>query len=473
MISLFKSLYNQGLIVEAYDIPVKAAEFNTLRLKIPNLNKLTNDQFAEFVDWLNNAVFDGVDEGDKIVFCGTIEKDFKIPRYLATAVQNSKLPDFIELHDFKGTDGSICIKYTENNREKVGKIAQMGNGSYGRVTTREQEMATCLAWNALIMEVDNIKDYDGRTKKSIIDSPKELKQLVSELGENICNGDWIKSIQFQIGAIQRFLKSRGLNWTDYRMCRYGHEDYISKSGVPMESYVGAAHEKFVKAYMDLIARQDDENNQKVQKDNFDPSDVILYKRNNINSIVKKFGEMSSAAKSATTSESILELYRKMYADNELFGISLKKMASGGSYQVFNISKQTADSNIKIESVTNNKKSTSNAHQAELAITGKFNLSGVSDPDDPEYNLITNKVIATVRSFGDSNGMDIKEESGPAIGKVPVRIWTKALNVNANDLDAAIAEFEKWTVEEKWPALAEIVAAGMKNGPWCLPFILIH
>lgn len=450
MKQLFESLCE---ILEKYNASVSS--FAELAGKCKPWDNLTSNDQTELENLLS-PIFDG----EILLIVSDQQEKFKIPRYLAAKIDALILPPNITIEKGKlDTDRTIKVN---------GKVvAVTGTGSIGRVSTAAQELATCVVWNAFVEE---IKMADGFKFK--LGRANDIKAVVSDLSTDF-DASWISSFKEQIICIWDFLQSRGLSWEEiskYRACRYGGADYIdSDDDKAMRCKTGKAHEKFVNAYMGMIKRLT--GDKRVQKDNFDPSDILIYMPHE--GVLQKFEELANECKTAESSELILEEYRKMFTDKILFGISLKKCAGVGKYELFNISSKTANQAVKITSVSNNKKETSKAHCAELLVRGNFNLAGVSDPKYPEKDIQEREVIVSLRSFGNSNAMDVKEAKGPAIGKVPVRMWTKELQVDESDLDGAITKFEQYINKKHWPALAQLIAGGMKNGPWCLPFVLIH
>lgn len=455
MKSLQESLEEQvRSILEKYNASVDS--FAGLAGNCKPWDKLSaDDQTA--IEELLTPIFDG----DITLIISDKQEAFKIPRYLAPKLDSLNWPENIECKKGpKETDRAIIV----NGR----KVALTGSGSIGRVTTAAQELATCVVWNAFVEEV-KMMDGSGFALGRVDD----IKELVGELSEDF-DPAWIASFKEQILCIKGFLESQGImGWdkiSQYRACRYGGADYIDdENDRAMRCKTGKAHEKFVNAYMDMIKRLT--GDKRVQKDNFDPSDILIYKPHE--GVLQTFNRLAIQCKTAESSEAILDEYRKMFADKELFGISLKKCDGAGKFEIFNISAKTAEQAVDITKVSNNKKPTSQAQSAELFVEGNFNLAGVSDPEHPEQDIQSRKVIVSLRSFGKSNAMDVKEAKGPAIGKVPVRMWTKELGVAESDLPRAVEIFETYTDKSKWGALVSLISGGMKNGPWCLPFVLIH
>jgi hypothetical protein len=190
-------------------------------------------------------------------------------------------------------------------------------------------------------------------------------------------------------------------------------------------------------------------------------------------VMNIFNKLKTQCTKDTSSEDMIEAYRELFNKNLMFGISLKKCSGKGSYELFNLGRQS-DGSVRVTKVENwRDKTHSSANQSQLKVMGSFNLSGISDPDDPEKHIQEKEVLVTLRSFGGSNAMDVKETSGPAIGKVPVRMWTSALKVQEKDLEGAIKKFDEFVDKKHYKELADLIAGGMKNGPWCLPFVLIH
>lgn len=453
MKSLQESLEdNLSAIFEKYNASVDS--FDELTGHCAPWDKLSQTRQDELTNILT-PIFDG----DISLIISDKNERFKIPRYLASKLDQIEWPSGIEcIKGEKETDRTIKVD---------GKtIAVTGTGSIGRVTTAAQELATCVVWNAFVEEIKMANGFNFALGKA-----NDIKEIIAELSGDFDSG-WIASFKEQILCIKGFLESQGIYWDEmvqYRACRYGGADYKDDDDAAMRSKTGKAHEKFVNAYMDMIKRLTGDT--RVQKDNFDPSDILIYKPHE--GVLQTFERLAEQCKTAESSEKILEEYRKMFANKELFGISLKKCTGTGKFEIFNISSKTANQAVKITSVSNNKKATSKAQGAELLVEGNFNLAGVSDPEHPEKDIQTRKVIVSLRSFGKSNAMDVKEEKGPAIGKVPVRMWTKELGCQEKDLDRAVEIFETYTDKSKWKALSSLIAGGMKNGPWCLPFVLIH
>jgi hypothetical protein len=450
MISLSESLVCRP-ILEKYNASVD--NFGDLPGKSAPWDAMTSDEQAVATEWLKKVF------GDEVCLIVSDKQEvIKIPRYLAPRIDSTKHGPEIEVQVGAGTDRSLYIV----RGAKRHKFAVTGSGSIGRVTTAAQESATCLIWNAFVLD-PAAEHFDIKSKQQVADCVRDL------------SGDfdaaWINSFQEQIQAIITFMLSRGIKKDDiikYRACRYGEKDLLLPGGKKEDTKTGKAHEEFLKAYMDKIEA---ETGDRGQKDNFDPSDIVLYLPGE--GVMNIFNKLKTQCTKDTSSEDMIEAYRELFNKNLMFGISLKKCSGKGSYELFNLGRQS-DGSVRVTKVENwRDKTHSSANQSQLKVMGSFNLSGISDPDDPEKHIQEKEVLVTLRSFGGSNAMDVKETSGPAIGKVPVRMWTSALKVQEKDLEGAIKKFDEFVDKKHYKELADLIAGGMKNGPWCLPFVLIH
>jgi hypothetical protein len=110
--------------------------------------------------------------------------------------------------------------------------------------------------------------------------------------------------------------------------------------------------------------------------------------------------------------------------------------------------------------------------ARLKVTGQFNTSRLPDSTG-EGQFKTKTIIVTMRTFGSgSMDIDIKEENAICpIGKCPRYIWNK-FRSKYLEVDE-VSVFKSLYDNENWDYLRDVISGGMKNGPWCLPFILIH
>ena len=124
------------------------------------------------------------------------------------------------------------------------KIFETGSGSVGRVSTEQQEMATCIVWDSVHNGID-INDAVYRIEGGF-------------------DSEWKETFKKQVNVISKYLKSFGLNPSDYRLVRFGQDE------------LGKMYKKFITAYTKQISGR---------KDNHDPSDVLLYSVKDLNNII--------------------------------------------------------------------------------------------------------------------------------------------------------------------------------------------
>lgn len=450
-------------IFEAYDSAIETLDGpNGLdSIKCAPWNDIESPDHKEaIINWLKEVFGD-----DVFIIVSNKGEAFKIPRYLAQKL-DSGCPNCIEVRRGRKRPTDRDIYYIGETKKK--KIALTGSGSIGRVKTAHQELATCYIWNAF---AESLKEQDDTTFKMNED---EIKGIIEVISTDF-NKSWIKSFQEQISAILEFLAFRGISTpqqiSQYRAARYGGTDYVDDDGEERFFKTGKAHADFVNEYMKVISDQ----GERVQKDNYDPSDILLYVPGE--GVLQELNKMKSECKKLAAAEDgpaqIVETYRKLYNENKLFGLSLKQCTGKGSFELFNINAQSKDS-VQIKSV---QKVGTGENYTKLEVHGSFNFSGVPDPDGSGGHLVEDTVLCTFRSFGSANGMDVMKTTGPALGKVPARMWRAKLDIKETgkeeELREGIAALAEYTDKKHWNDLKELLQGGIKNGPWCLPFILIH
>lgn len=425
--------------------------------------------FNQIKNWLESLFPTPSDISFMVASSGEV---FKIPRYTYQAIDDTELPSCLTVEIGKSSPSDRAIYY-QREGEKRKRIAQTGDGSAGRVSTESQESATCLIWNKFVDSLDNKQEA-----KFMMDRD-HMEEVIGDFAADM-DGSWYNSFMYQITSILDFLKSCGIKKAEdikkYRACRFGGDAYVDNTGEMRTSKTGKAYSKFVDNYMTLLAKTV-LGGQKPRKDNYDPSDIVIYKADPPG-ISAKMVELANLAKDYDSANDVCDAYRKFFATNTLFGVSLKKCAGKGTYDVFNIYPQDKNS-VRITEVIDvtGKK----ARNCQLKVKGQFNFAGVSDPDPKKLgsHLSEHDVYVTLRSFGNANAMDIRATTGPAIGKVPVRDWTEKLNVESSNLDGGIKALKDLAVrinngdKDATDILAELIQGGIKNGPWCLPFVLIH
>lgn len=480
----------QQLLLEAYDQCTENWKELVNHIKSKRANDLCTNEFYDTVYKLLKQIFD---KGGK--FRAVYDKSspvFKISRFYVNSVDNLFSNGNVIIDDYEfscriggGTDRTIYCETVRNSYNQHIKVFELGTGSIGKVKTEEQEQATVSIWNYLI---DNGIDI-------ILKDPNRYETIttnVTELAEQIKADDtWIMSCVSQVEQILKFLRSRPKISKDdiknYRAIRYGYKDPQNSDNVAQ------AHELFLKNYLNLVKISNDFS-KTPQKDNYDPSDILLYNHNKQTEISNKLKELTKL----TDVNQIFDEYKNLFDKDLLFGISLKKMSKEPSFELFNINrsgKTIKDYVCTVENVEECK-TTKNGNGAYAIIEGKFSFEGIANPETIETNnkgdvivkdFTTKTLKVSLRTFGSGTiGLDIAEmngkSTGPALGKVPVNIWRTLLKVNERaNLETCITNFinvfgnvdGKNTEKSNKQIAEEIIVGGIKNGPWCLPFVLVH
>lgn len=372
---------------------------------------------------------------------------FKIPYAFNEAISLViKEPKYVKIfkHTIKGNKFIVSFA-------RGGKVFETGSGSIGRVSTAQQETATCLVWNSYINALRDNKNLDVMDKETI-------QNIVSDLAAGF-DSEWISTFGKQVTTITQYLESIGEDPLDYKLCRYGEKE--------AENSVGKAYESFISSYTKAIEGQ---------KDNFDPSDVILYKESARGAIVSK---LKSYANDPINSKPIF--VEELFKTHILQGISLKKIAGnkGARYDTYNIGEGNKVENVNkfnIDSHSNEDK------QVIVWCEGNFAFDNITDEIGAEIdNSKTVKLV--MRSFGsgqtavDCLVKEIKGKQSPSLGKCPARIWRDIIGITKKaSLQDNIKCFNQFLQGDKskvLTGLGEIIKGAIKEGPNCFPFILLH
>ena len=372
---------------------------------------------------------------------------FKIPYAFTEAIFTIlKRPEYVEKFKTYIKGNKVKISFAK----KGGEVFETGSGSIGRVSTAQQETATCLVWNAYVDAVRENKNLDVTDKITI-------QNIVSDLAAEF-DSEWISTFGKQVNTIIQYLESLGKNPLDYKLCRYGERE--------AENSVGKAYESYISAYTKAIEGQ---------KDNFDPSDVILYKESERGSIVSK---LKSYVSDPINNKPIFteELFNTLL----LQGISLKKIAGNksGRYDRYNVGEGN-----KVEKVHKfNIDSHSNDKQVIVWCEGNFSFDNITDGEGNEIKE-SPVVKLVMRSFGSGQTAidclikEIKGKQSPSLGKCPARFWREIISSSKGDsLQENIENFNKFLKGNKsiiLSKLGEIIKGSIKEGPNCFPFILLH
>lgn len=426
-------------------------DFDTLLKANPNLNANKNPDAVKKLleDILTATNSSSSYQLDMSFVYANGSKYFKISYdfYEAIcAIQNN--PEHTSVFKFK----YISKRKIEVSFIKGGIVLETGNGSINKVSTEQQETATCIVWNAYVDALRDQKTFDTFDTEFI-------KGLVTELAANFDKA-WLSTFGKQCVAITKYLESIKCDPKDYKMCRYGEPESKNK--------VSEAHNKFIANYTKEIGGQ---------KDNFDPSDVLIYRESEADNLVALLNKYASDPVNSKSSF-LTEVFEKKL----LQGISLKKIAGNkdGRYSKYN----TGDQNdARIGDVTGYKiDKHSNANQFIVWVEGNFRFDDITDSEGNEVTT-TNSVKITLRSFGKPGpGMDvcINEKKSPTLGKCPARVWRDVAGLNTRKpssleecTDAMKAFMDNNNDELIKQKLKLIIAAAVKEGPACFPFILLH
>lgn len=427
---------------------IKVTNFDNLSSSFPSLVINKNEVFVKF---LNELISKGE---DKYIICADQGTYFKIPySYSEAIIELAKSYD-----DITATTWATKVKVygKVNNRKRL--LFVTGEGSISKVSTEEQETATCLVWNSYI---DLLKaNPDTELTKEMI------KEFVKEI---IKDESWESTFAKQIAGIAKAAKHLKIeNITDYKLCRYGTTEDDDNIGSAYASYLN----KYAKAL-------------EVNKHNVDPTDILLYNENNTNEII-------SILKSLSTSDNIIDskndYIEKLINTKLLLGISLKKIyGSEADFDIYNIGSHTSIDKaiVKDDSQFNYRIiNTKGKNYFKVECTGKFNFDK-ADIANSEGTEITkeNLVILQMRTFGnDQVGLEcyiknIKINS-PAIGKCSKKLWSTKLDISNSDKILDCIEKFRNTLgsldkEEAKTLLIDFILDAIKEGPNCFPFILIH
>ena len=416
-------------------------------IKVKNLQGLVKiEGLKEFL----SAIIDDADYRPKELFIySNGKKYFKIPyAYLESIIKvidTGKYPQF-KLNQYGGKKVKVSLK-------GYGEIFETGSGSIGRVSTKNQEQATVVVWNKYIEEMDS---FD-------LNNEEYIRNLVKDLSSDF-DTEWITTFQKQIKLISSYINSIGGNPLKYKMTRYG------------EGKLGDAYKKFVESYIKTIS------NDEGRKDNYDPSDVILYLANDENEIINKLNSYKITSLNDAM-ECRDEFIKYLFEKNKLQGISLKKIAGNklGMYELFNIG-----NNVRISEITNfSYKSTDK--NVTVYCKGMFKLDNMTDVEGDEIGS-EKEIKLTLRSFGSAKGGNIvaidatlNGGKNPTLGKCPKREWMKILGISENDsvkLGRCVKAFKVYLSDEEnvgqiKKELTDLIKSSIKEGPNCFPFVLLH
>ena len=448
-------MWDSILIIEKFDkstSDIQTVINNTKFTKIVS-GGIESGEIEKFMQFVLNLASGNEVIGDPFIY-GNNSSFFKIKYDLGDDIERAcDSGDFENItYDEVRSSRKIKIKY------KGSIFAETGSGSIGRVNTESQEIATCVVFNAVVEELAKNPEF----KYDFV----FIRDLISDISEDFDNS-WVVSFYKQIQGILRYLEDNGCNPINYKLERYGG----SKKFPDWD--LSRTYANFIKKYTKCFPGS--------QKDNWDPSDVILYNKDMVSEIESDLitwtSELTDELSAATIKEKLKNKYYigkdgEKLKDIIFKGISLKKISGKKEphVEIFNVGE---GSKVNVSSVVGQKRTQSGF---VCIINGGFDFGYVSDSDIDEQK--SKDVKLTLRTFGSGRvGIDVclNENGSPSLGKCPVNIWRGILGCDESIIiDDAIDKFEEMLNGDKVKEnLKEIIEGAIKNGPNCLPFILLH
>ena len=418
-------------IFEAFD---QVTNFDGLKKFDLNINKFPEDEMKNLMD----AIVGG-DKLDEIFKCDDNKRFFKIDyKYVPKLKELEQNKFSAELYvKWEGDKGHLYWRGS--------KILELGEGSVGRLNTKDQELITCKIYNDI---------FNNETDIEINET--NLINLIGDKLDGVMRKDaWKNSYLMQMKSLNKFIPNElKRNPWDYKMVHYSEED-----DKVMKAYAG-----FVKAYKKI-------NNKSNSKDAYDPSDVILYikgEEENIESILNNC--KAECEKDPLNAKKIY--LKELFNEGLCIGISLKQIKSGtGACEIFN----TGSDSIKIQQVISYTLDDHNGSYLTAKVKGVFNLSNITDEKGEELEG-GKEMEVVLRKFGSSQVAVDVNNGGPALGKCPVNVWKGVLGLKGvKGIKANVEKANEFldTDPQKCEKIKLIIQSALKEGGDCLPFILLH
>lgn len=418
--------------------------------------------------------YSGIDIDHKYIYTTGNKNYIKIPYIFNEAVINTfNKQVYRDLGIIYSRTGNLKIKvYKKIGQKAEIELLETGEGSLKTVNTRDQEVATCQIWNSFSTLGIDSKIY----------TKEDINSIMKDNMESSVDFDkaWAQSITKQIYAIKNYLNNIGItDISRYKAERYGGDSKVSNW------IVSKYYKLFISSYTKAVEGQ---------KDNYDPTDIILFDTDYSEQIINTLKNLSQykdvfEAKKVFTNTFYTDQTSEL--KDKLIGISLKKIGnnSSGRFDVFN----TGETNsIDVSSFTLHNNFDMNG---KIICHGKFNILNIDTSDiDGKINRDINNsyLVLCYRSFGGSQtAIDIKlsnetgKDIGPSLGKIPVSDWTKYLTngVKPGDIPQGRAIIKKYietqvntspqTNKKIINILNIMIQDGLKIGPNCFPYVLIH
>lgn len=523
MISLSQYI-NEALVLESftvayqtYDDMIKDNNFLSCVKKLTHEEQVEFKSFIEYItkDLDVTDVFKVDKEKRQIIFKLNYKCVFFIDKYIDAYInkeeQNkNKVVEVGNIVIDRSNSKKYFVSFRTSNSKKADrkkvKMFELGEGVTASKTKPEnQEEALCILWNCLmdLLEAKNDIDIFKYDEKHWAGSLSDYM-----IKSNVVKAEWdkgwlvsyFKIIKVIYTFIQKFLKDskKGLtplseDITKYRLCKYDASDIYN-------SRIGEEYKTFVEQYKKIYNVR--------KKDAYDPTDVLLYRKDKVSDIVTKLkGYKSSDEEQLMKNKTdfLDTLFKKKF----LCGISLKKIPknlSNATYVLFNCG---VDNIGLIDSYKKKEDTESRGNNYFVKATGNFDLNGVTSVDKQQQQPNTQNLGDTkemqvmMRSFGSNIvGMDctLTKRTTASIGKCPALIWREILSDDAIDLNEYISDpktnieqFRKFVNKELVfddgettrngikvnteqyviDGITRIIRGSLKEGQKCFPFILIH
>lgn len=403
---------------------INATDFKGLKqISHLNINKYHDDELDNIIkdivgDDIDYEIFKYSDSGNYFKI------DYEYDRGLFT-INHEKVKV-----EWKGKKGVLSY----NNH----KILELGEGSIGKISTKDQETITCTLYNSIFVDVDS-KDINEEHINNIIGD-----KLSGVTSENV----WRQSYYKQMIALNSYLETP---W-EFKMVHYSETD----------DEVMKAYAEFVKAYKKI-------NNKSNSKDAYDPSDVILYKKSEASSIAGILNKCADECKNDPI-QAKQKYLEELFKSGLCRGISLKQVRGAGQCEEFNVG---VNSN-KIQKVDKYNLIKSDK-QLYIKAYGKFLLSDITDENGKEVKD-EKEMEVTLRQFGSNQVAVDVNNGGPALGKCPVNVWKGILDLKeVKGIKANVEKANEFlnTNPQKCEQIKLIIQGALKEGGDCLPFILLH
>lgn len=388
---------------------------------------------------------------EKNIFIFSEGKSYFKMNYDFAPIIRSAVNNFEDFH-LKDSGDSDKIALYYNDGKKDIKVMETGKGSIGRVQTAVQEKSTCAVFNSFV----ELADDDINKMNDLIYIRNIISDIFSVEVEDMDNS-WISSFGKQVKALVSYLASNGLNPADYRLTRYGEKDDVAK-----------AYTNMIRSYADV---NKSDKNDRASKDTYDPSDVILYKKDNINDIIK-YCKSGRSIDDYIGDNGIKTNYTdKLFLNHICMGVSLKKITkNSGSADLFNVSGKSTVMSVNEFNII--KESPKNI---TVSCIGNFNFDNLTDDSGNDIDKERN-IHITLRTFGYGiTAMDVKiNETGEcSLGKCPVNIWRSMIKCNSKDIKQCTKAFSEFLKTASNNDIMNIIKYAIKEGPHCFSFILLH